>query len=1024
MSQLATRAARSRRARSVLVLLVFGGSTAAQAVVLNWANTSGGTASTASNWSPAQAPTSADDLLFNLANTYTVTWNSSATTSNSQIYKRGVVTAVASSPHTIGAGGLRVGDVSPDNATLTLTTGALNTSSSAVVGSGVGAIGVLNVNDDDADLLIGVAGSGVDLTVGSNGDGALNVTGGGLVQVADQFIAGNNSTSTSSVTISGATNTLPLARSTLSVLGTSQSRFGQGGDAIVNISNGALASFAADLAIALGSASSSTVTVAGAGGIVPQNATLDVAGDLLLGRNTTVASPAGGGTLNVNASGRAVVGGTLFVAGDPDGGAGTLQLSTGGVVVADSLLVGNGATLDLNGGALNIDGGTLTWSSTSTSPRFNGDVGNPVITMINGATATLTPTVGGPALVVGGGAGANACDFDVRSGADLSTTGSVTLGEGADDDGGMIINGVGSTMTMPAGSTLTVGSAGDGRYEAELGGVVSGGALAIAASASSSALVLFENPGTTATFDAVYVGGTSAAAGGDGNLVVNANGVLNVPLLLRIWEPGFMEVAQGAIVHAPSNVVVRGTLELEDGAEIHGGHVLVLPTGSVTGPSDLPGAATIDSSIEIQGGGTLTLVSGDLTIGDPDEAEGVHALDGSLVVVGAHTLTVLDANRALFDDMTVNGGHIVAPNGLEIVTPGQDGRLDGTGTITAPELFMESGGSVITSTGTSGITFNGRFRNNSGNIDGTKYTFNVHPTTNEGGWTGAGAVNARVVFNPGTEVFALANMTMGLDVFDGVTFNNGTQLHLNTRNVTLFDSNGLGLPNLTDMNGGNLTSVNGLVLGSGRVLRGNGDVTVTSNALSVFGTIDPDGFTPFPDTYEGLGTLDVNGNYAQQANSVYLCELAGFDNEFRQLRDLIDVNGQAILNGGTLRISLINGYVPQLGDAFGVMLFDSRTGTFAALDAPCLRPLGLKFQMVHNATNLIVQVVADSAIGDMNCDCALNNFDIDPFVLAITNPAAYAAAFPGCDVNLADINGDGRVDNFDIDPFVALLTGG
>jgi len=61
--------------------------------------------------------------------------------------------------------------------------------------------------------------------------------------------------------------------------------------------------------------------------------------------------------------------------------------------------------------------------------------------------------------------------------------------------------------------------------------------------------------------------------------------------------------------------------------------------------------------------------------------------------------------------------------------------------------------------------------------------------------------------------------------------------------------------------------------------------------------------------------------------------------------------------------------------------------------------------------------------GDLNCDGVVNNFDIDPFVLALTDPAGYAQRFPDCDRLLADINGDGVVDNFDIDPFVALLSG-
>ncbi|QOJ15823.1 MAG: hypothetical protein HRU75_14760 [Planctomycetia bacterium] len=61
--------------------------------------------------------------------------------------------------------------------------------------------------------------------------------------------------------------------------------------------------------------------------------------------------------------------------------------------------------------------------------------------------------------------------------------------------------------------------------------------------------------------------------------------------------------------------------------------------------------------------------------------------------------------------------------------------------------------------------------------------------------------------------------------------------------------------------------------------------------------------------------------------------------------------------------------------------------------------------------------------GDMNCDGLVNNFDIDPFILALLQPAQYAAAFPGCDPLNGDINGVDGLNNFDIDPFVVLVVG-
>jgi hypothetical protein len=62
--------------------------------------------------------------------------------------------------------------------------------------------------------------------------------------------------------------------------------------------------------------------------------------------------------------------------------------------------------------------------------------------------------------------------------------------------------------------------------------------------------------------------------------------------------------------------------------------------------------------------------------------------------------------------------------------------------------------------------------------------------------------------------------------------------------------------------------------------------------------------------------------------------------------------------------------------------------------------------------------------GDVNCDGLVNNGDIDPFVLALTDLAGYAAAYPNCQAINADCDGDGLVNNGDIDAFVALLTGG
>ena len=61
--------------------------------------------------------------------------------------------------------------------------------------------------------------------------------------------------------------------------------------------------------------------------------------------------------------------------------------------------------------------------------------------------------------------------------------------------------------------------------------------------------------------------------------------------------------------------------------------------------------------------------------------------------------------------------------------------------------------------------------------------------------------------------------------------------------------------------------------------------------------------------------------------------------------------------------------------------------------------------------------------GDLNCDDRFDGGDIDPFFLALGNPAKYLLRFPDCDRLRADMNGDGAVNGADIDVFFEALAG-
>jgi len=61
------------------------------------------------------------------------------------------------------------------------------------------------------------------------------------------------------------------------------------------------------------------------------------------------------------------------------------------------------------------------------------------------------------------------------------------------------------------------------------------------------------------------------------------------------------------------------------------------------------------------------------------------------------------------------------------------------------------------------------------------------------------------------------------------------------------------------------------------------------------------------------------------------------------------------------------------------------------------------------------------ASGDLNCDGDVDGLDLQPFLLALADPARYARRYPQCSRSLADVNGDGAVDALDLAPFLRLL---
>lgn len=93
---------------------------------------------------------------------------------------------------------------------------------------------------------------------------------------------------------------------------------------------------------------------------------------------------------------------------------------------------------------------------------------------------------------------------------------------------------------------------------------------------------------------------------------------------------------------------------------------------------------------------------------------------------------------------------------------------------------------------------------------------------------------------------------------------------------------------------------------------------------------------------------------------------------------------------------------------------------------PCTEE-AVQFDPPGSPLTMKVRVTVQSASalrGDLNGDGQRDGRDIAPFVLALTDPAAFAAAWPGVDILSADANADCIVDLDDVGDFAACMLDG
>ncbi len=106
-------------------------------------------------------------------------------------------------------------------------------------------------------------------------------------------------------------------------------------------------------------------------------------------------------------------------------------------------------------------------------------------------------------------------------------------------------------------------------------------------------------------------------------------------------------------------------------------------------------------------------------------------------------------------------------------------------------------------------------------------------------------------------------------------------------------------------------------------------------------------------------TLSVNGNFTQLNSASLAIQVGGTpaSGQFGQ----VTASGNATL-GGTLSISLVNGFAPQAGDHFQIMTYGSGNGAFPLIDGLTAGRTQL-FELVTSDTDVAVNALVDA--GDL-----------------------------------------------------------
>ena len=386
-------------------------------------------------------------------------------------------------------------------------------------------------------------------------------------------------------------------------------------------------------------------------------------------------------------------------------------------------------------------------------------------------------------------------------------------------------------------------------------------------------------------------------ASGNSLTISNGGQVSNGNATIGSWGSG----SSVAVTGAGSLWNNSGTLYVGKGS---GNSLTIANGGQVLSGNSYIGYSGYGSSnaVIVTGPGSLWSNSGNLYVGNASYNNSLIISNSGIVTA---TNVIIGAYTPNGNALTVSGGWLYATNAAASGALNvNNGTLTlNTGTVTVNQFLATNGASSV-------VKFNGGTLNSGSAIVSNGTPFVV----------GNGSAAAVLNLNGGTYTFASGliattalsqiNFTAGMLNSGGSILNNGALFQV---------GNGVNSATL-NLLGGTHSFVNGLLINTNAILTGTGSIT---GSITDAGLIAPG---------NGPGVITDTGNLTMLDNSRLIMELASANSA---LYDQLDLTG-TLTFGGTLNVSLLNGYTPQWDDTFNLFGFGSANGVFSQINLPSL----------------------------------------------------------------------------------------